>query len=79
MLPSEWAGEAHDSAFYEYVANPKKYRPRQRVIFNDSYTLAIKDSKKNSITPGLKYNGEITCRPRDCPPFNNALISGQVY
>ena len=24
-------------------------------------------------------NGEITCRPRDCPPFKNAAISGQVY
>jgi hypothetical protein len=24
-------------------------------------------------------NGEITCRPRDYPPFENAVISGQVY
>ena len=31
------------------------------------------------IHSGLSANGEITCRPRDCPPFKNALISGQVY
>ncbi|MFH0784108.1 MAG: hypothetical protein V2B20_19435, partial [Pseudomonadota bacterium] len=27
----------------------------------------------------IRPNGEITCRPRDCPPFKNAAISSQVY
>gem|GEM_PF-3642868 len=28
---------------------------------------------------GWLANGAITCRPRNCPPFKNAAISGQVY
>ena len=34
--------------FHEYVANPRKYRPLQRVISDDSHALAKRNRKNNN-------------------------------